>query len=174
MARPRQMNLPLQGGGRRRLTEWISGKVNFTDLTSSGGGPLVTFSQAELRDFVPCTIIRTVGLLVVAADTNFITNQIYSGAAGGCVVREDARAAGALPDAFSNSGDDIWFWHQFFAATIDDRADSDLVVSQNFIVDSKAQRKMVDGDALVFMVEGGGEADGFDAALYLRILLKLH
>ncbi len=42
------------------------------------------------------------------------------------------------------------------------------------MVDSKAQRKIVDGDALIFPVQGGNEADGFDVALYLRILLKLH
>ena len=63
-------------------------------------------SQAVLRDFVPCTIIRTVGLLVVAADLNFITNQSLSGAIGGCTVREDARVAFAVPDPFVEAGAD--------------------------------------------------------------------
>ena len=173
---PRQLDLfPNTRGARpKRLTEWISFQTNFTDFTASEGKAVGSFTQTFLRDFVPCTIMRTVGLLVVAADLNFITNQIYSGAVGGCTVRQDAFAAGAFPDAFSDAGDDVWFMHQFFAATIDDRADSDLVVSQNFIIDSKAQRKVVDGDAIVFHAEGGGEADGFDLALYLRVLLKLH
>ena len=158
----------------RRATNWISKTVNFTDFTAAQSVNLITFSQTELANFVPCTVIRTVGLLVVAADLNFITNQIYSGAVGGCLIREDARAAGASPDAFNDAGDDVWFWHQFFAATIDDRADSDLVISQNFMIDSKAQRKVVDGDAIMFNGQGGNEADGFDVALFLRILLKLH
>ena len=123
---------------------------------------------------MPCTIIRTVGLLCVASDTDFVTNQVYSGAAGACVVREEARAADAVPFPFSSSDHDVWFWHTFFAATFDDRADSDLLVSQNIIIDSKASRKVVDGDAIVFSVEGGNEADGFDAALFVRVLLKLH
>ncbi len=158
----------------RRLTQWISKTVNFTDFTAAQTLQLMSFSQAELAGFVPCTLIRTVGMMVVAADTNFITNQIYSGAVGACLVRDDARAANAIPDPFDEASDDVWFWHQFFAAVIDDRADSDLVVSQNFVVDSKAQRKIVDGDAIVFSGQGGGEADGFDVALYLRVLLKLH
>ncbi len=170
----RQRNFAGMGASRRRLTEWVSLRANFSDFTSGQTKVVSSLSQAQLRDFVPCTIIRTVGLLVVAADTNFITNQTYSGAVGGCLVREDARISAVVPDAFENSGDDVWFWHQFFAAIIDDRADSDIVVSQNFMVDSKAQRKVVDGDALIFTAQGGGESDGFDLALYLRILLKLH
>ncbi|MBW6325916.1 hypothetical protein, partial [Pseudomonas aeruginosa] len=78
------------------------------------------------------------------------------------------------PDSFAAASDDVWFWHQYFAARFDDRSDSDLLVSQNFMIDSKAQRKVVDGDAIVFAGQGGGESDGFDIALYVRMLLKLH
>ncbi len=171
----RQRNFRFSGGSSpRRLTQWIAKTVNFTDFTAAQTLQLMSFSQAELAGFVPCTIIRTVGMLVVSADTNFITNQIYSGAVGSCLVRDDARAANAIPDPFDEASDDVWFWHQFFAAVVDDRSDSDLVLSQNFMVDSKAQRKVVDGDAIVFAGQGGGEADGFDVALYIRLLLKLH
>ncbi len=127
-------------------------------------------------DLVPFTIIRTVGLLTIAADLNFITNQIYSGAVGIQVVGDDARGAGvaAMASPFADASDDAWLYHQFFAATIDDRADSDLVVSQSMVIDSKAQRKVVDGQAIVMLGEGGSEADGFDIAVGLRILCKLH
>ena len=57
---------------------------------------------------------------------------------------------------------------------IDDRTDSDIKVSERYNVSSKGQRKLVDGDAVVFNAEGGNEADGFDAALMVRMLLKLH
>ncbi len=140
----RQMNLPLRGGGPRRATQWISKKANFQDFTSAESARIFDFTQAELAMFVPCTIIRTVGMMVVASDLNFITNQVYSGAVGGCLIREDAGAAGVFPDAFSNSGDDVWFWHQFFAMQIDDRADSDIKTSERYVIDSRAQRKVVD------------------------------
>ena len=166
-------------GGRnspRRLTEWIAATVNFTDLTSTEISNPISFSQAALAALVPFTIIRTVGVMTIAADVNFITNQIYSGAAGLQVVGDDARASGvaSMASPFADAGDDSWFYHQFFHVTIDDRADSDLVVSQSMVIDSKAQRKVVDGQAIVFFVEGGGEADGFDVAIGLRILCKLH
>jgi len=120
--------------------------------------------------------VRTVGLLVVSSDQNFITNQIWSGAAGCCIVRESARAAGlaSMPQPFIDASDDVWLWHQFFAGIIDDRADSDILTSMQIPIDSRAQRKVADGDAIVFLIEGGGESDGFDAALYVRLLLKLH
>ena len=159
----------------KRLTQWISKSSDgFIDLTASQKTVVIGITEAELEPFVPCTIIRTVGLLIVAADLNFITNQIFLGAAGGCVVREAARVASAVPFPFSQAADDVWFWHQFFGMQIDDRTDSDIKVSERYNVSSKGQRKLVDGDALIFGVEGGGEADGFDAALMLRILLKLH
>ncbi len=160
--------------GTRRQTEWISGTINYTDFTAGQSTTLIQFSQAVLRDFVPCTIVRTLGLMSVAFDTEFITNQAYTGALGGCLIREEARAAGVVPDPFEEAGSDFWFLHQFFAGKLDDRTDVDLIVHQNYMVDSKAQRKIVDGDALVFQVQGGGETDGFDVALMLRILLKLH
>ena len=78
------------------------------------------------------------------------------------------------PPGVDDAGDDAWFYHQFFFGVIDDRSDSDLIVSRTMVIDSKAQRKVVDGQAIVFSGQGGGEADGFDLAVGLRILCKLH
>ena len=164
----------IAGAKPRRSTEWISGTVDWTDSTAGQSQILLAFSQAALADFVPCTIVRTVGILGVAADLNFITNQLFIGACGGCLVREDARIAAATPDAFTNAGDDVWFWHQFFAMQIDDRGDVDIKNSEIYSIDSRAQRKVVDGDAIIFNLNGGSSSDGFDATLMVRLLLKLH
>ena len=177
MARTRVTSRRFAAGSTpRRQTEWIAATVNFTDFTASATSTLLSFSQAALIDLVPFTIIRSVGVMTVAFDTNFITNQLYSGAAGMQVIGDQARAAGVAASAspFSDASDDSWFYHQFFHGIIDDRADSDLVVSKSWIIDSKAQRKVVDGESIVFKVQGGGEADGFDVAVGLRILCKLH
>ncbi len=161
-------------GANRRATEWISATVDWTDFTAGESQFLLTFSQAQLRDLIPFTITRTVGILAVSADFNFITNQSFLGAVGACTVREDARAAGQAPDAFANAGDDMWFWHQFFAMQIDDRTDSDIKLSETYVIDSRAQRKVADGDAIIFTGEGGSGADGFDVSLMIRMLVKLH
>ena len=163
-------------GTPRRQTEWIAATVNFVDLTATEIANVISFSQVALADLVPFTIIRTVGVITVAFDTNFITNQIISGAAGLQVVGDDARASGvaSMASPFADASDDSWFYHQFFHGVVDDRADSDILLSQSMVIDSKAQRKVVDGQSIVFLVEGGGEADGFDVAVGLRILCKLH
>ena len=158
----------------RRLTQWVSTTTQFLDFTASQQRVMATFNQATLAAFVPCTIIRTVGLVIHAADLNFITNQISIGAVGACVVREAARVGGAVPFPFTDAGDDVWFWHQFFGMQIDDRTDSDIKVSERYNISSKGQRKLVDGDAVVFCGEGGGESDGFDLSIMGRMLLKLH
>ncbi len=154
-------------GGRsspRRQTEWIAATVNFTDLTASEIANLISFSQAALVDLVPFTIIRTVGVVTVAHDVNFITNQTITGAVGLQVVGDDARASGvaSMASPFADAADDSWFYHQFFHSIIDDRADSDLVVSHSMVIDSKAQRKVVDGQAIVFLAEGWDSVNHFE------------
>ena len=158
--------------GAPRLTEWIAATVGWTDFTASELSQLIIFNQAALAPLVPFTIVRTVGVFNIAFDRNFITNQTYSGAVGGAVISDRGQTTVQRP--FTDASDDLWFWHQFFAGQIDDRADSDLVVSRAIVIDSKAQRKVEDGMAIQFGCEGGGEADGFDASLQLRILCKLH
>jgi len=166
-----------RSGKAKRQTEWLSLTTNFVDFTASEFLSLGSFTQAQLAAVVPCTITRIVGMFIVAADTNFITNQIFSGAIGGMVITEAARtvAITSRPAPFTDAGDDMWFFHRYFGMVIDDRAtDSDVINSINYPIDSRGQRRVEDGEAIVFSAEGGGETDGFDVALYLRMLVKLH
>jgi len=41
-------------------------------------------------------------------------------------------------------------------------------------VDGRGQRKVADGESIIFPVQGGNESDGFDVQMSLRLLLKLH
>ena len=84
-------------GSARRSTEWISATVNFTDFTASQSQNLLLLDRAILADLVPFTITRTVGIMVVSFDANFITNQTYSGAVGGCVVTDRASVTARFP-----------------------------------------------------------------------------
>jgi len=175
MARGRGYPLRRSAGVPRRETEWISGSIDWNDFTASQNKNLVSFTQAELRDLVPFTIVRTVGLVVYSRDFDTITNQDFLGAVGGGVVQESARAtAGAVPNPFSDAENDLWFYHQFFAAQYEGSSGVDLQISQQFMIDSKAQRKVVDGEAIIFRGEGGGGSDGFDLTFMIRLLCKLH
>ncbi|MBW6325899.1 hypothetical protein, partial [Pseudomonas aeruginosa] len=122
--------------------------------------------------FVPFTIVRTVGILSVAVDNDPILNQSYTAAFGAAVVQKELGTT--APDPFTDASDDIWFWHQFAADRLESGGGGDQIMSRTYVIDSKAQRKVVDGQQIVFQGEGGGDSDGFDAALFVRILCKLH
>ena len=156
----------------RRQTQWIALTVNWTNFSASTFVNMGQFAQAQLVNLVPFTIVRTVGICCVSIDPNPILNQDFSMAFGGCVARE--QSGNQLPAPFANADSDAWFWHQFAAMEYETDTGGDNVISMQIPVDSKAQRKVSDGDKISFLAQGGSAADGFEAALYLRILLKLH
>ena len=162
-------------GGPRRQTTWVKAvSLGFESFTAAQTKTVGSVNGASLDPFLPATLIRTVGMMVISFDNNFITNQAYLGAMGGCLVREEARVASVFPDPWNDAEDDMWFVHQYFGGSLDDRVDADIRMDTNHKISSKAQRKIVQGDAIMFIGEGGGASDGFQLALMLRILLKLH
>ena len=166
-----------RASGPRRQTEWIS--VVAPWVTQSGGEQLLaSFQQAALSLIVPFTITRTVGILGWAFDEDFILDQDVFGAFGCAVVRESARGQGgaSIPGALANAGDDIWWTHQFFSGFAESVGgiEADIVTSQQVVIDSRAQRKVVDGDALIFTSELDSTSDDVEICLGLRILCKLH
>ena len=99
------------------------------------------------------------------------------GAMGAMVVQEEARAVGitALSGPISEEQDDAWFLYQSFATPIKfSDATGTRNISQTWNFDSKAQRKVEDGQAIVFMVENGSATDGLEFLMKLRILVKMH
>ena len=161
----------ISAGKARRETEWIAGTANWQSVSGPSAQAIISFTQADLSEFVPFTIVRTVGLLTTAINKDFILNQEYFGAAGLVVVRQ---AAGAnLPDPMTNVGDDTWFYHQFVGGQEEASSGVDTVSNIQWPIDSKAMRKVVDGDAIRFMFELLS-GDGCELAVGFRMLLKLH
>jgi len=160
--------------GSRRKTEWIAGVSPWQTRASSSLSNVVDFSQADLAGLVPFTIIRTVGVAAIAFDEDFILDQDIFAAWGACVVRETARnvGGGALPNPLLAIGDDMWFWHQSVCEFIESSftGRSGLAVP----IDSRAQRKVEDGDAIVFSLAVDVTSDAVEQALQVRVLCKLH
>jgi len=159
--------------GQRRATEWIALSVPWQ--SQLGGKDLIAFfTQAELEALVPFTITRTVGIFGWAHDEDFILDQDVYGAIGFAVVRENARSVGggAVPGPLTNVGDDVWYLHRFFSGFVE--SINTASGGTNLILDSRAQRKVVDGDALIFMSELDGTSDDIEQCLGVRILCKLH
>ena len=160
--------------GPRRQTEWIGGSSPWQARASGGLFNVIDFSQADLASLVPFTITRTVGIAALAFDEDFILDQDIFAAWGGVVIQERARVAGvgSMPDPIANIGDDGWFWHQpvleFIESVGTDRS------NKSYTIDSRAQRKVVDGDAIAFMLRLDASSDAVEQAMMVRILCKLH
>ena len=157
----------------RRKTTWIAATSAWSTLGSGLTQTVVAFNQAALAPLVPFTITRTVGIASIAFDEDFILDQDIFAAWGASVVKENAvLAAGALPLPITDIGDDVWFWHQpvaeFIESTFTGRSGLGVVIN------SKAQRKVVDGEAIVFRLQVDGSSDALERAMMVRILCKLH
>ncbi len=173
--RSRLTRSSFQPARAKRLSEWVA----FTSSGPSdiaGGAKLVfaSFTQAALSGLVPATIIRVRGYLTAKSDQT-AAGENWTGAMGIAIVKENARAVGitALPGPVTDAAADMWFYHQFFQG----RFSSSTGQGDGFFfgvdVDSKAMRKVEDGDAMVVMAEVGSGV-GLSVDAQMRILFLLH
>ncbi len=160
-----------------RQTEWASAISAGEANIAASGTKLVmgSFTAAALAALGPSTFVRVRGSFSHRSDQS-AADETYAGAFGIAVVNEDARVAGvaSLPGPISNVSDDIWlYWVPFvgrfeFVGT----AASALMHYTHIIVDGKAQRKIKDGDAIVFVAETAAFGSGVSLAFFLRVLFK--
>ncbi len=160
---------------QRRKSEWgaIISVAELSISAPSTKAVMGSTSQAALSGTVPATIVRVRGSFSYRSDQN-AADEDYIGAFGIAVVRDVARAAGAasLPGPISDASDDVWlYWTPFVGRQV--AATSDHDVYNHIIVDGKAQRKLVDGDAIVFMAETAALSEGVNLLMFLRTLFLL-
>jgi len=97
---------------------------------------------------------------------------------GHAVVSDQAVAIGvtAVPTPNVDNGSDLWF--VFEAVMSDIKVGSDQTgfgrVGIERIIDSRAMRKVEDGQDLVVVAEAGTGSDGMNMGHYVRTLIKLH
>jgi len=163
-----------QRSSTRRKTEWIAAEAPWATKITNTITVLFSFSQAVLADLVPFTIVRTVGMFGMAPDEDFILDQDVFGAVGLMVVREGNRAAGSvsLPGPIINIGDDGWWLHMPFMHFVESINTASQGIMQPF--ESRAMRKVEDGDAIVGMIQLDSTSDNAEVAFMVRILCKLH
>ncbi len=87
---------------------------------------------------------------------SFITvgaaNNSMMGAHGICMITEDANAAGAFPDPFTEDAWDGWIWHSFFTAFAPS-ADAVGWQHSHIDIDNKAMRKVSETDIMIGITE---------------------
>ena len=164
-----------RGRGVRRAVDW-SASFTATTFTSIAGATkvlLVSFSAAALASITPGTIVRTRGLMSVASDQG-AASEFQIGAMGIGLFNDVARALGptGLPGPSTNANDDRWFVHQFFGNSFFRSASGlDGQFATQYVIDSKAMRKIDDSDGLCLMIENAG-AFGIDVTVQVRFLIK--
>ena len=159
--------------GRGRLTEWIA-SANITAFTSLAANTFVFDQSLTVAEQAkrPFTITRTVGAIYVASDQT-AAREVPFGAVGMDVVSAKATTTGptALPDPITQEASDEWFMYQSFAALgTASVAENPIMV---FPFDSRAQRKVQDGEDIAVMVSNASAAFGLIYILKFRILVKL-
>ena len=124
----------------------------------------------------PSTVVRIRGELYVQSDQTAVAERPF-GAIGMAIVSEQARVAGiaALPSPITDESSDLFFlWQPWQAAAIVDSAAVAIQPMYRFPFESKAMRKIQDGDAVVVTVENAALAGiGAQFLLKFRMLLKL-
>jgi len=160
--------------GPRRATEWGASADVTTATTLAAATNVIqqSFSVAVLSDVVPTTIVRVRGHIWVASDQASVSEEPF-GAIGFALVSQNALTAGvaSIPGPITNEPDDRWFVYETFQAYF---ATGEGVSWQRYDFDSKAMRKVEDGDALVVMVENAHSTMGLEFIVKFRILFKLH
>ena len=164
--------------GPRRKTIWVaSADVSATTALAAGAAILdQSLTGAQVSSFGPFTIVRTVGMLLVNSD-QIAAGESPFGAFGGVVVSEQARAAGvvSIPTPITEEDSDLWFVYQTFMTNVGFGDATGFANTANvFAFDSRAQRKVQDGDAVCFLLENASAAHGVDFILKFRMLLKVH
>ena len=154
-----------------RQTVWIGSNNSNTFGTLAANGVVIDQSLVAVG-LAPFTITRTVGVLVVKSDQVAAAEEGTVGL-GAMLVREPALAIGitAVPTPLIEMDDDGWFLFQmgsFSGGPIEGAP------VRSYPFDSRAQRKVVDGDAVIWTLENASATAGCEYDLWFRMLIKLH
>ncbi len=174
----RKSGFIIRGGARKRETVWFGGAA-FNVAVATTGVSLVTSLNAAALAFRPFTVIRTRGVLWSRSD-QISASEDYGGSYGRAVVSEQASAIGitAVPTPTTDSASDLWHVYEFLIGRMAFGSTASFTdVGHERIIDSKAMRKVEDGQDLVGVVEGPGTgitSVGSQIAGFVRTLVKLH
>ncbi len=171
----RKSGLVLRGGSMRRKTFWFAATDTVTTLAAGANPVLLLSLNAAALTLRPFTVVRTRGMLYVTTDQEAADEQFHV-AYGKIIVSEQASAIGvtAIPTPRTDSQSD-WFVYEWLMSDIrfgDATGFSRL--GQNVTIDSKAQRKVEEGQDIVTVIEAGVTGAGSMVSTVARILIKLH
>jgi len=164
-------------GVMRRESLWIFIAPTNTVLAAASTAVLFSGFNAAALALRPFTIVRTRGILGSTSDQTAAT-EFYHWAFGIAVVSDQALAIGvtAVPTPMTDRASDLWFVYEeqmgellFKDAT---GIQQNAIAQQSF--DSKAMRKVEEGQDIAISVETAATSNGALVKKAGRMLLKLH
>jgi len=175
ISRSRKSGFTLRSGVMRRETFWIGVGISANALASANSAALINSASAGLLAVRPFTIVRTRGNWVVRSDQLAASEDLSVGI-GYAVVSDQATAIGvsAVPTPFTDIGSDMFFvyeqWLQSFR--LNTAVGTEAYNSVSY--DSKAMRKVNDGQDIVTVIENSGVSAGSNVVNSGRMLIKIH
>ncbi len=170
----RRSGLVLRGGRQRRSTLWAGITDVNNALPNVGSAVITNVTGAALLALRPFTIVRIRGEMYVSSDQSAAAeNQLV--AWGTCVVSDQASAIGvtAIPTPITDSDSDLWFMYQVAINAVG-AGDVNNIRGHQVSIDSKAMRKVEEGQELLFVAERGLTGGGVTLVTQGRALIKLH
>ena len=161
----------------RRKSIWAGINAAENSLAAPSTAIISHFSSAALLALRPFTIVRTRLVFHVRPDQVAATED-YGVAIAAAVVSDQAAGVGvtAVPTPDTDRASDLFFLFEeayglFFFGTA---VGVDFVGGQRVVIDSKAMRKVTDGDDVVFVQETQSVVASATTFLAGRMLVKLH
>ena len=178
MARRRPTGrFPALRQGQRRESLWFSVGESQVTLAAANTAVLTNLLNAAALALTPFTIVRTILNWSMRSDQTAATESAETGL-GVAVVSVQASAIGvtAVPTPFTDLGSDLWLLHQVIQSSFIfiSGVGFNQPANTQRLVDSRAMRKVEEGQDVVFVLENSGVSDGTFNQLSGRMLIKLH
>ena len=161
--------------GRRSANKSWAATVP-TGLTAVAAGTKVLLGGFSLSNSnIDETILRVRGLFTCSTDQN-AQSETQVGAFGLILVTDLAAAAGAasIPGPVTDRADDGWFvWQAIVQDFLWGSAVASIMRGVQYPIDSKAKRKVQEGQQVAIMVENSSSTTGFNCGTALRMLSML-
>jgi len=166
----------VRGGKSRRDTQWIGGSEFAVNIAAAAAPVFISSFNAASLAMRPFTVIRIRGRLGLRSDQSAASEDQLV-AHGHAVVSDQAVAIGvtALPTPVTDSNSDLWFQYDWLLADIKVATAISIASIGSYIeVDSRAMRKVEEGQDVVEVAERGAGGAGTTLFGFTRMLLKLH